>query len=344
MQDIRIEKVDLNSNERLEVESFLSTFNLFFDKDIEYTIVAKRGEEILGTCSCSGKILKCFAVQQGLQGEGIASKLLTHMTNMFFDKGIYEFFIFTQPKNLNIFKGLNCREVYTVDEVSLLEGGMANVQEYVKKMYKESGFQDDKKAALVMNCNPFTLGHRHLIENAAKENKEVVVFVVEEDRSLFPFEVRLDLVRKGTEDLKNVYVLPGGNYIISSATFPSYFLREESQRTKAYVKLDAGIFSHYIAPVFHINKRYVGTEPYCPVTRQYNEALLNILPRHGIQVVEVTRISKHGKAISASEVRKLIRKGQFEDLKNLVPRTTYEYLISREAQPIIEKIQRSDIL
>ncbi|WP_213818914.1 [citrate (pro-3S)-lyase] ligase [Garciella nitratireducens] len=344
MQEVRIESIDLNTKERLEVEKFLSTFNLFFDRDIEYTIVAKKGEDILGTCSCSGKVLKCFAVQEGLQGEGIASKLLTHMTNFLFDRGIYEFFIFTQPKNLPIFKGLNYREVYTVKEVSLLEGGVANVKQYIKKMYEKSGLQDTKRAALVMNCNPFTLGHRYLIEIAAKQNKEVVVFIVQEDRSIFPFEVRLNLVKKGTEDLKNVHVLPGGNYIISSATFPSYFIREQSQRTKAFVKLDAGIFSHYIAPIFHIDKRYIGTEPYCPMTKQYNKALLNILPKNGIQVVEVTRISKDGKAISASEVRNLIKKEEFEYLKELVPKTTYEYLISREAQPIIEKIQRSDIL
>lgn len=342
MREITIQRINMNSEERLEVEEFLSTFNLFFDEDIEYTIVARREEEILGTCSYSGKVLKCFAVQEGLQGEGIASKLITQLTDALFDKGVYEYFVFTKPKNVPIFKGLNFHEVYTLEEVALLEGGMANIQRAIEKMYQKSGLAKGKKAALVMNCNPFTLGHRYLIERASKENHEVVVFVVEEERSLFPFEIRLDLVKKGTEDLKNVHVLPGGNYIISSATFPSYFLREESQRSLAYAKLDAGIFARYIAPVFDIERRYIGTEPYSGMTNQYNKALSAILPKQGIEVVEVERVEKDGRAISASKVRQCIKVGNFQELETLLPPTTYEYIMSSKAKPIIENIQRSD--
>lgn len=342
MQDIRLEKIDINTDARLEVEDFLSTFNLFFDKDIQYTVVAKAGDEILGTCSHAGKVLKCFAVREGLQGEGIASKLITHITNHLFEKGTYQYFIFTEPKNLYIFKGLNFKEVYTVDRVSLLEGGMANIYRYVENMYKTSGLKDGKKAALVMNCNPFTLGHRYLIETASKENQELVVFIVEEDRSLFPFEVRLDLVKRGTKDLANVHVLPGGDYIISSNTFPSYFLREEDIRLKAYTQLDAGIFSQYIAPIFNIKRRYIGTEPYCNVTGEYNKALGYILPKYGIELVEVNRISRDSKAISASAVRELIKIEDWDKVKTMVPKTTYEFLKSHEAKDIIEKIKRSD--
>ncbi|GAB6085857.1 [citrate (pro-3S)-lyase] ligase [Alkaliphilus crotonatoxidans] len=342
MQDISIEKIDLNTDQRIEVEGFLSTFNLFFDQDIAYTVVARAGNKIIGTCSYSGNVLKCFAVQEGLQGEGIASKLVTHITNQLFDRGVYETFVFTQPKNLSIFKGLNFKEVHRVEEVSLLEGGMANVKAYTEKMYQRSGLSPGKKAALVMNCNPFTLGHRYLIERAAQENNEVVVFIVEENRSLFPFEVRLELVRKGVADLKNVYVVPGGSYIISAATFPSYFLRQEGERLEAYTKLDAGIFGRYIGPVFNIEKRYVGTEPYCRVTSQYNRALQQILPGQGIEVVEVPRLNSHDRAISASEVRRLIKMEDWSSIIGLVPYTTYNFLLSEEAMPIIEAIKRSD--
>ncbi|NLM05208.1 MAG: [citrate (pro-3S)-lyase] ligase [Clostridiales bacterium] len=337
-----LEKIDLNSDKRLEVERFLSTFNLFFDKDIEYTVIAKKDREILGTCSHAGKVLKCFAVREGLQGEGIASKLITHITNYLFEKGIYEYFVFTEPKNLNIFKGLNFKEVYTVDKVSLLEGGMVNINKYIEKMYKNSGLKDNEKAALVMNCNPFTLGHRYLIERAAKENEEVVVFIVEEDRSLFPFKVRLDLVKKGTKDLPNVHVIPGGDYIISSNTFPSYFLREEGTRLKAYTQLDAGIFGKYISPIFNIKRRYIGTEPYCNVTSEYNRALSYILPKYDIELVKINRVIKDNKAISASNVRNLIKTEDWDKIKAIVPKTTYDFLKSPEAENIIEKIKRSD--
>ncbi len=342
MYGIRIESIDLNTNERLKVEDFLSTFNLLLDKDVEHTIAAKYEDEIIGTCSHSGNVLKCFAVKEGFQEQGIASKLITYMTNELFDKGIFQTFIFTQPKNVSLFKGLNYREVQRVEEVVLLEGGMSGINNYVDKMLQNNSLDNKRKAALVMNCNPFTLGHRYLIERASRENDEVIVFVVEENRSLFPFEIRKNLVKIGIEDLRNVHVLSGGNYIISSNTFPTYFLRQEDIRMNAYAKLDAEIFGRYISPAFNIEKRYVGTEPYCNITNQYNKALIDILSKHGIEVIEVDRMNTDNAPISASEVRRLIKAENFHKIRSLVPKTTYEFLMSREAKPIIEKIKRSD--
>jgi [citrate (pro-3S)-lyase] ligase len=340
--NIEITGIDLNSSNRIELERFLSSFNLTLDKDVQYSAVARKNEKIVGTCSFAGKVLKCFAVSEEFQGEGIASKLITHVTNVLFDKGVFETFIFTKPKNRGIFEGASYKEVYSTEEVALLEGGMANVRKYVESMFKKSGLENGKKAALVMNCNPFTLGHRYLIERAAGENEEVVVFIVEENRSAFPFDVRIDLVKRGLENLKNVTVIPGGNYIISSATFPSYFLRQEDERLSAYTKLDAGIFGKYIAPVFNVTKRYVGTEPYCKVTNRYNEALESVLPSFNIEVEKIERLNTLDKAISASDVRSLIKEDKWEKIKLLTPPTTYNYLISEKAKPIIEKIKRSD--
>lgn len=343
MYDILIEKVDLKSSEKDKVNEFLKRFDLILDRDVEYTIVARKNDDIVGTCSFSGKVLKCFAVDENIQGEGLASKLITHLTNLLFDRGIYETFIFTKPKNKQIFEGVGYKEVHSTEGVVLLEGGMANVEAYVARMFKNSGMSLEKKAALVMNCNPFTLGHRYLIESAAKENDEVVVFIVEENRSSFPFDVRLRLVREGVADLKNVTVIPGGSYIISSATFPAYFLRQEDERLLAYTRLDAGIFGKYIAKEFNIARRYVGTEPYCAVTSSYNNSLGEILPHYGVELKLVERIVTEDRPISASYVRELLKKDKLEEVKAIVPKTTYDFLISEEATPIIERLKRSDL-
>ncbi|WZL72731.1 [citrate (pro-3S)-lyase] ligase [Clostridiaceae bacterium 35-E11] len=342
MDRLTIEKINVHSEAGLKVETFLSTFDLVLDKDVEYTVVIKDKNEIIGTCSYAGNVIKCFAVKKGLQQGGIAGKLITHITDVLFHKGIYKTFIFTKPLNAMILEGLNYRKVHETKYVVLLEGGLANVERTIKKMFEQSGLGIRKKAALVMNCNPFTWGHRYLIEEASKENEEVVVFVVEENRSLFPFKTRLELVKKGTADLKNVHVLAGGEYIISSATFPSYFLRQEDERLEGYVNLDAGIFGKYIAPAFHVDKRYVGTEPYCKVTNQYNEALSNILPRYGVEVRKIKRLTAEEKNISASVVRGLIKNENWEEVKKLVPQTTYEFLISHDAEEIVERIKRKD--
>ncbi len=342
MNDIIIEKINLKSRERKQIEEFLKGFDLVLDNDVEYTAVAKMDDKIVGTCSYAGNVLKCFAVKEELQGEGIAAKLITHVADILFEKGVNETFIFTRLKNKGTFMGLGYNEVYSTSGVVLLEGGMANVSKYINNMFKESSLGDGKKAGLVMNCNPFTLGHRYLIEKAAEENEEVVVFIVEEEKSLFPFRIRLEIVKQGTQDLKNVHVIPGGNYIISSNTFPSYFLRQEDERLLEYIKLDAGIFGKYIAPVFNINRRYIGTEPYCGVTNSYNNALMEVLPSYDVEVRLVERIALDGAAVSASRVRELIKAERWEEIKKIVPESTYCFLLSREAEGIIKRIKESN--
>lgn len=341
MGDIFIEKVSLRGSGRKQVESFLKGFGLVLDNDVEYTAAAIADDEIVGTCSYSGKVLKCFAVKEELQGEGIASRLITHITDRLFEKGIYETFIFTKPKNKDIFTGLGFNEVHATAGVVLLEGGMANISKSISRMFNKSGLGSGKKAGLVMNCNPFTLGHRYLIERAAQENEEVVVFIVEEERSLFPFRVRLELVKQGICNIKNVHAIPGGDYIISNSTFPSYFLKQEDERLLEYTRLDAGIFGKYIAPAFNIERRYVGTEPYCKVTDSYNKALMEILPRFKVEVRLIERMAAREAAVSASRVRELIKTDEWEEIKTLVPKTTYDFLLSKEAAEIIGKIKES---
>jgi [citrate (pro-3S)-lyase] ligase len=131
MNDIVIEKINLKGLERRQVEEFLKEFGLILDVDVEYTATAKIDDEIVGTCSYAGKVLKCFAVKEKLQGEGIAAKLITHITDVLFEKGIYETFIFTKPKNKKMFMGLGYIEVYSTGGVVLLEGGMANINKHI---------------------------------------------------------------------------------------------------------------------------------------------------------------------------------------------------------------------
>ncbi|QCX33049.1 [citrate (pro-3S)-lyase] ligase [Caloramator sp. E03] len=336
MYDISIEKADNDDIEKVKI--LLREEGLEYD-DAEYTAIARLKGEIVGTCSFSGKVIKCFAVKEKLKGEGISLKLITHITNEMFDRGIYGSFIFTKPLNAQIFKTMGYRIVHSVDEVALLEGGTFDVKKYTVDMFLNSGLGNEKKAAIVMNCNPFTLGHRFLIEKASNENEKVVVFIVEEEKSVFPFNIRYNLVKEGVSDLKNVVVIPGGNYIISSATFPTYFIKHFDERLSAYTKLDAGIFGKYIAPQFNIVKRYVGTEPYCKVTSKYNEALMEVLPNFNITLELVKRLSKDERAISASMVRGLIKEEKIESIRDLVPDVTYNYLISDDAKPIIERIK-----
>ena len=192
----------------------------------------------------------------------------------------------------------------------------------------KKGDENSINGAIVMNCNPFTLGHRYLIEYAASKVDYLYIFVVEENKSFFPFEDRFQLVQQGTVDLPNVVVLPSGNFIISAVTFPGYFYKDDLKEAKIDCSNDLTVFAEYIAPTLNIKVRFAGEEPLDPVTRQYNEGMADILPKYGVKFCEIPRKedSSGVGVISASRVRKLLKEKDFESMKMLVPQTTYDYL------------------
>lgn len=193
--------------------------------------------------------------------------------------------------------------------------------------YKKEG----RNGSIVMNCNPFTLGHRYLIEYAASRVDNLYIFVVEEDKSYFSFEDRINLMRQGTEDLKNVIVLPSGKFIISATTFPGYFYKDDIKEATIDCSNDLTVFAQYIAPALDIRIRFAGEEPLDPVTNQYNEGMKEILPQYGIEFHPIARKcdTDGSQVISASRVRKYFESGDLESLKSIVPSTTYRYLYER---------------
>lgn len=206
----------------------------------------------------------------------------------------------------------------------------AQLAEYKRRMIEFYNSElRPKIGAAVMNCNPFTLGHRYLIETAAKQCDHLIVFVVEEDKSVFPFADRLKLVEDGTKDIPNVRVMPSGKFVLSSLTFSEYFNKSELQDRVIDTSLDVTVFAQEIAPCLNITKRFAGEEPFDNVTRQYNETMGRVLPQYGIEFVEIPRREIDSEPVSASRVRKLLDEKKFDELKRLVPETTFEYLSER---------------
>lgn len=201
-------------------------------------------------------------------------------------------------------------------------------KEMLSDLYSEKLKGADDIGSIVMNCNPFTLGHRYLIEEAAKRCDKLIIFVVQEDKSEFKFRDRIELVRKGTSDLENVFVVESGSFIISSITFQEYFNKSSLQNRTVDSSEDVTIFANEIAPSAHIKKRFVGTEPFDMVTRQYNRTLERILPRHGIEFIEIPRKSVEDSVISASKVRELLAKKDFDSIRKYVPESTLAFIQS----------------
>lgn len=337
-----IEVIDLNSNDEFKiVENFLSKFNLKYE-NADYTIVLKDRKNVIATCSKLGKILKCFAIDQDYQGEGISNILVSKITEKLFEEGVYHNFVFTKPENTYLFKRLGYSLIIETDKVSLLEIGNRKIEDVLSELIKKYDIDTTKEyATLVMNCNPFTLGHRYLIEKASNENENVIVFLVEEDKSLFPFNLRFELVKNGVKDLRNVLVVESTEYIISSTTFPTYFFKENDDSLKEYTKIDCNIFGKYFATKLNIKSRYVGSENSCIVTKEYNSSLNEILPKYDIDIKIVDRKQHAGQDISASNVRKLLSQDKIESIKEIVPSVTYDLLLSREGEKIRNEIKRN---
>lgn len=206
------------------------------------------------------------------------------------------------------------------------------LEKYLEKVHRMTSAGAGIKAAIVMNANPFTLGHRYLVEYASKKVEFLYLFVVEEDASEIPFMVRKRLVVEGTSDLKNVMVIPSGRFVISRETFINYFEKEQNKDEEIDASFDCCIFAQYIAPRLGITKRFVGEEPNDFITRQYNTQLKVILPKYGVEVVEIPRKVFGDKVISASRVRMLYKRKQWEDLRKLVPHTTYSCLYEQDGR------------
>ena len=335
--------IDLSNDRQVTaVRDFLAGFSLTFNEQVDYTIALYKEKKIVATGSFAGEVLRNIAVDESLQGEGLTSAVVSHLMQEAGRRGIYHYFIFTKPDKAHLFAALGFKEVGQAQPYAvLLEAGIGSIHTYCREMAAQTTkLPPGQRACLVVNCNPFTLGHQAVIAKASSENPGVIVLVVSEEGSIFPFDVRQRLVHEGLAEYNNVVVMPGGKYIVSAATFPGYFTKGDETVT-AQTRLDATIFAHHIAPAMGITCRYVGDEPYCSVTKTYNQALFDILPGYHIDVREMPRIEINGTIVSASRVRELIRLNDWDEIRTLVPDSTYQYLRSPEAVPIIEKIKES---
>ena len=185
---------------------------------------------------------------------------------------------------------------------------------------------------IVMNCNPFTLGHRYLIEQAAKHVEQLYVMVVREDCSLFAYTERKAMVEQGVADIENVSVIDGSDYAISRATFPTYFLKRLDDAADTQMLLDLDLFRRHIAPALGATVRFVGTEPTDQLTRRYNQLMHEALK----DVREINRLEKDGNAVSASRVRKAMEEGDMNTIRQLVPPTTLPYIIAHLATQALQ--------
>jgi [citrate (pro-3S)-lyase] ligase len=324
-----------SGRKRQKLIQFLNEADLDYDEQIEYTVNLVDGDgTIVATGSVQSNVLKCIAVSDKHQGLGLSARIITCLMNYASEKGHHHLFLFTKPKNKFMFSELGFYKIIENKDVLLMENKRNGIQAYVGGLERPEN-NSGVIGAIIANCNPFTNGHRYLIEQASKQCDTLHLFVLSEDRSVFSTDVRYRLVQEGVKDLTNVILHHTSDYLISSAVFPTYFIKDKKQAADANCELDVRIFCEFFAKELGITKRFVGTEPFCPVTSGYNQQMKKVFPEYGIELVEIQRKEMEETPISASFVRKCMAEKDYETIKKIVPQSTYDYIISDEGKSLL---------
>lgn len=328
----------LLKEDSIKRDQFLKKHHMDCDQDVTHSILVYDQDTLVGTASIAKNVMKCFLVTPSYQHQNITTLMFNHLVGHLEMQGIHHYFVYTDADKDKIFEDLHMKLIVKTMNTALLEGGKT-IDHVLTQLKKDYEIDDGPKAAIIMNANPMTLGHLYLVETAAKEANHVLVFVVSEDVSKFPFEDRFDIIQKATAHLPNVTVLPTLDYLVSKITFPKYFLKEDQLIQDEQTLVDVLVYKEYFVPIFNIERRYLGEEPYSYNTNKYNHVLKDYLNQH---VKIIKRKEQFNHPISASFVRKLIRANKIDKIKDYVPRASYEYLMSDRGQKVIKRIQKTE--
>ena len=350
---------------RSKVEGFLQANGLRMETlDVYYTLQNTDGA-ILAGAGLAGDVIKCVAVAPEARSEGLVAPLVSHILSQ---HGPGNLKVFTKPENEAVFGSLGFHAIARAPLAILMENGRG-LEAYCaclkdtllsSRPTEGSGEISSSVGVVVMNANPFTLGHRYLLEQAAAQVDRLVVIPVRTSYA-FPYTERLAMIKAGAPS--GVTVVEGSDYQISAATFPTYFLKDLSEAAETQMRLDLDLFARHIAPALGATVRFVGSEPQDPLTARYNALMQELLP---LKVVEIPRLkaepvseenyflqgfaknqfssdpvkpinASHTAVISASAVRTALEQGSYARAAALCPESTRPYLMAALAERALRR-------
>jgi [citrate (pro-3S)-lyase] ligase len=310
------------------VMKLLRQNDLIYENDIERTVVIEEEGKIIGTASLSSRLIKCVAISENDRGRDLTSLLFTAIISEQQKRGQTEFFLFTKPELAERFIQLGFLKIAAGNRAVFMEYKRTGFRDYLHSLHRLA-VKAEKVGCIVMHANPFTAGHRFLVEYGAADCNVLHVFVLSDENAFFSRRERFEMVSRGVSDLKNVRVHPAGDYIISPVTFPAYFLKSPGVVAEEYARIDIDLFLGGIAEALYITDRFVGEEPEDELTAMYNVKLQELLPKRGIMLHQVPRLRVGGLPVSASRVRRAVQEKNESELKTILPDSSYQYIISR---------------
>lgn len=337
-EELDIETLDPRKDVRgaAEVKELLRASGLDAEVDIQVFVVAQNRSRIVACAGLAEDVVKCVTIAAEYRGSSLALRLMNEIHYLAMKRGQSHLFLYTKPGNVTLFEGCGFHKIVEVlGYACLMENTPVGIKDYCDSLnaFRQPG---QRIGCVVLNANPFTLGHLYLVRQALRQCDWLHVFVVSEDASAIRYADRLDMVRAGLAGMERVTVHGGSRYLISKATFPSYFIKDACVVEACGTAIDLLIFRRYIAPALGITHRFIGSEPFCRLTRKYNEDMFEWLGNvseegQPVHVVEIPRFEVAGHPVSASDVRRLLAKGDFVTMASLVPPTTLACLRAKYA-------------
>ena len=333
---------------RRQVEDFLGSNGLRLGEVDLYLAVLSREGAILAGGGLRRDIIKCLAVSAAARSLGLSVPLVSRLISEASERGFTNVKVFTKPENRSLFESLGFHLLAEAPKAILMENGRG-LEDYCSYLRGHRA-----PGVIVMNANPFTLGHRYLVDQASlsfrapEGRRNLTIIPVKEDASRFPYTERLAMIRSGCDGVADV--VEGSDYQISAATFPTYFLKDLSDAAETQMRLDIDLFGRHIAPALGARVRYVGSEPADPLTARYNALMKELLPAYGVQLVEIPRLTYSPDCstdsstspsaplrmtegpVTATRVRAMLDAGQFKAASALTPESTWPYLLADLAE------------
>lgn len=315
---------------RKAVEAFLQSHGLTLDRIDYYAAVCPVGtDRIVAAGGLLRDAIRCIATESNEQDEHFAARLVSHLMAIVRRRGYPTVKVFTKSENRTVFESLAFKVIAETHGVVFMENSLQPLHAYLDSLRKLR--RSGTSGVIVMNCNPFTLGHRYLVSHAAREVDNLYIIPLLDSADGFTYEERREMILRGTRDIANVTVCEGSAYSVSRVTFPTYFIKRTDDATDRQIDIDLEVFARYIAPALGATVRFVGTEPLDPLTRRYNDAMLRTLPRRGIDVRVVERLEGQGKPVSASATRTMIAANRMHAAMEQVPPTSRPFIMAKFA-------------
>lgn len=324
----------VTASERRAARRLVERAGLTFEEGYEDLVGAFRGRRLVACGARAGRVLKMLVVHDEHRGKGLLAGVVTELMRRGLEASIDTYFILSRPCMAAVFQRLGFNELVATEHAALLEYGHS-LHQYLRK--RGAIARPGENSAVVVSSDPFSLSQKALVERAAELGRTAYVLVPSDGRFLFSLQERLEMARRGVGPLDNAVVTDTGPYVLSSATFPAYFLDPSEEPDEVRMALDVDLFGRHIAPAFHVTTRVIGTRPTDPRHRRYNRILGQRLGRWGIRLEQIERTTSGADWVSTERVQRQFAQHGLDGIAALVPQSTLEYLRPRTAVPLSKR-------